>query len=331
MLSGIKIVKINGKLVFIHPFKVEDRVEADFLASEEYEDLSLTGEFTSDDLESFMIERGFWSDEEQKSLDKLEEDIEQMKVDYYQNFFSSSRKEFIAGHLETNIKKRMDILSKKNKYFDKTCEYIRDYNKTLFLLEKSSFFKDGSLVKDNCNLFVLMSKYTTSILSEKEIRSIAKDQEWKTLWSAAKGDGQLFSNRYCDLTNEQLSLISWSKLYDGIQESMEKPEEAIIQDDTAFDGWLITQSRKRKAEEKRNAAEKLVPKNAQDGEIFIPVKNQKEMSDVYSLNDGNAKRIISSTKKDLERKGVVKEVDRSSTRQQLKIMANNMASESRRK
>jgi len=69
----------------------------------------------------------------------------------------------------------------------------------------------------------------------------------------------------------------------------------------------------------------MLPKNLKDaGEIFIPVRNEKQAQDVMSLNNAEAKSRINSLRKDLKREGIVEESQLTSTRRDLQMQAIQM-------
>lgn len=322
LLSGINILRIGDQIVHVHPFSVIDKTEADFFANELYEDLVLSGNLCLSNLEDFLIENNLWSKEEEEQLKELNNKIEQMKVDYYHGFVRVSLREAIKKSIEHAEKMRNKLLVQKNAHADKTCEYIRDYNKALFLLKRSSYI-NGNLIDDDFNLFVLMSNYTKSLLLDAQLRETAKSSRWRSMWSSMKGHHDIFHNSPSELTNEQLGLISWSRFYDNINESMERPSQEIIDDDFALDGWCIVQQRKRKEEETKQHAERLLPKGMDHAnEVFVIAKNQQEVAEINSLNDANGKRIIEMTRRDLEKNGTVKEQDLTYNRQQIQMQAN---------
>ena len=64
---------------------------------------------------------------------------------------------------------------------------------------------------------------------------------------AYKTSGDLFGKPLMELTNDQDSLVYWSQVYDVAYESMDRPEQSIIDDDEALDKWFEEQAKKRKA------------------------------------------------------------------------------------
>lgn len=323
LLSGNVIVTINKKRVFIRPFSVDDKALAEIIGQEVYEDCVLEGVLTQEDISDLLLAKGWWSEELEGELKGRTTKVEDMKVDYYRNFFSDARREFIKKHLEREIQESLSLLEKKSYLFDKTCEYVRDYSKVVFLIERSSYIDNTEPIDESVNILNLAIKYTGNQLTDSEIRGIAKSAEWRNLWGCSKSTRDLFGRSVSELTSEQVSLVSWSRFYDNINESMDRPNDKVIQDDFALDGWAIEQSRKREEEQKKQDAEKLMPKNMGNaGEVFLPFKNEKEKEDILSLNDGYGKAVLKSKYKDLKKHGSRKESELSHVRQEIQMEAN---------
>ena len=76
----------------------------------------------------------------------------------------------------------------------------------------------------------------------------------------------------------------------------------------------------------------MLPEKMQNaGEIFIPAKNSKEVSDIMSLNDSYGISKIKSLRKDLKENSVIDESQLTSTRQELQMQSIQMAKENRRR
>ena len=330
LLSGVVIFKLKGDYIYVRPAKVEDKAFADVYAQEIYEDALLDGIFTIKDTEEFLIEKDWWSEEDDKKLEDLNKNLEQMKVDYYVNFFKDEAGEYIKKSIGRQNKKISDLLDKKHIFFDKTCEYVRDFAKTSIILARSSFFESGDLAVEKIDAHKLINAILKEGLSDKEIRGVAKKSEWRVVWSS-KDAISLFGAKGCDLTNEQISLIGWSRFYDGVYESMDKPNDEIIKDDLALDGWSISQDRKRKEEEKKQQGEKLASKAQSAGEVFVPVKNQKEQDQVLSLNDQYGKQVLASKRKQFEEGGVFNETDLKHVKKEIQMESLRQSKESRRR
>jgi len=323
ILSGIVILDIDGIKVFVRPPSIEDKLIADYISEEVHEDCLYSGCFTKDELIEYLIQNGFWSTVEEKQLKEKEDFIEQAKVDYFLNFSVEAKRRHIKYNLDLAIEDVSRLETKKSYLFDKTCEYAAAHAKLLYLLESSSYINNKDKISGQINLVSLVSEYNNNSLSEEQIRGIAKSNEWKNVWNISKSTNGLFKSSASELTVEQAAVISWSRLYDNIQESPDLPSEQVINDDLAFDGWIIHQNRKRKEEEKQKQAQSLMPEKAKDaGELFIPVKNMEEQSQVLSLNSGYGKMVLSSMKNDLEEKGHLHALELTHVRNEIQMEVN---------
>ena len=51
-----------------------------------------------------------------------------------------------------------------------------------------------------------------------------------------------------EITQDQKGILIWASMYDNIQEHMECPSDAVLEDDDILDGWFLIQRDKRKKE-----------------------------------------------------------------------------------
>lgn len=328
-LSGIIIYRLKNKCIHIKPAKVEDKAFADFYAEQAYEDALLEGLLKKEDLEKLIIEKGWWDKEKDDEIKTISNNLEQMKVDYYNNFFREESKKYIAENIEKQNKNLLKLHEQKNSLFDKSCEYLKSFARDSYLIEKTSFVESSSAV-DFFKIHTLVYSFYGNIVGDKVVREVAKSAVWRSIWNAAKGI-KLFNNDICELTQEQISLVGWSKFYDNVNESLERPDEEVIEDDIALDGWCIVESRKRKEEEKKKKGEGMVSETMQDaGEVFIPVKNAKEQEQVLALNDQYGKSVIRSKAMQFKQSGGSREEDLKHVKKELQMQGLKQAKENRR-
>jgi len=331
LISGVIILKIGREYIFVNPPSAEDKTFADFFSYEVYEDCLLEGMLKEEEVEEFLIENGFWSKEESELMEQIQKNMQQMRLDYFNSFYNSTTKEYIQKNLEKQEKRVSELYKKKSLFSDKTCEYVAGYARKAKYLENNVFLKDGRLATDLFSFNNIINKFYSRYWDiNARLREVAKSSEWRNMWFGVKE--KLFENSPSAFTDLQHNIISWSYYYDNINESLDRPSEEIIQDDIALDGWGEKQKRKRQEEEKKKQAEEMLPDNIGDaGEVFIPARNKKEVEDIYNLNNAQAKAKIKSLKSDLKKHGSVNESDLSSTRRELQMKSNQMASQNRRR
>ena len=331
LLSGIVIFKLKGEYIQVKPAKVEDKAFADFYAQEVYENALLDGLLTNQDAEQLLMKRGWWSEEEEENLKTLNNNLDQMRVDYYNNFFKEDTRKYIKDAIKRQNKNILKLHEKKTLFFDKTCEYLRDFAVAVLLVSQNAFFQDGTLAIEKIPATQLINTHLQYGLGESKIRGVAKSYQWRSIWNC-KEMGSIFNCSACDLNNEQTSLIGWSRFYDGVYESLDRPNDDIIKDDIALDGWSISEDRKRKEEQKKSEGEKMLPDNMQNaGEILIPVKSKREQENVLALNDSYGKSVLKSKKKQFAKGGSFKENELNHVKKDIQMEGFRQAKESRRR
>jgi len=71
------------------------------------------------------------------------------------------------------------------------------------------------------------------------------------------------------------------------------PEDNIIDDDDAFDGWMILQRRENEKNRNKQRAEKMLGnKLGKAGEVFLMAGSKEEAQSIYGLNDPVSQNII---------------------------------------
>ena len=306
------------------PPSAEEKSFADFLSYEAYEDSLMDGILTQDEMIQWITDLGWWSKEDEENIETYKDNLDNMKIDYCNNFYHQESKKYIKSTIEKVEEKLRDLVKRKNVFFDKTCDYVQQYCFTSYLLEKNAILRDGSLAIDSFDLSVLFNAYTSELISvQNSIRKTAKSNEWRSIWHTGKNH-HVFSNPPSSLTDEQISLISWSQYYDNINQSMDRPSDEIIQDDLALDGWSLKQARKRKEEDKeRNAQSIGSDKIQRAGEIILPARNKKEVEEILSLNNAEGKRRLKELSNDLK-SGSKTESELTSVRKNIQMESNRM-------
>lgn len=331
VISGIVIFKIGKEYIHVKPPSAEDRTFADFFSQEQYDDALIDGIWTQEEAENHLIEMGYWSKEEEEKLKEIENNLENMKVDYFNHFYNSTTKEYILKNIEKQKNKYQDLQNKKYTFYDKTCDYLKKYCFMSYIIQKNAFLQNRKPACSKYSVQLLYNKYI-NVTNEfnTNARKIANSNDWKHLWYSSKK--RPFDNKASSLTDFQLAVISWSSYYDGVYQSLDKPSDDVIEDDIALDGWSIVQRRKRAEDEKKRNAEKILPDKMKDsGEVFIPARNAKEAQDIMSLNNAEAMSHIKSLKKDLQKHGVVEESQLTTTRRELQMQAIQMSKENKRR
>lgn len=317
---------MSGLTLIVEPFTFEDHYLAEIYAEEEYEKAFSEEILTIEETMEFVIKEGWWSQEDDEILTKIPKNIEQMKLDYYNNFHSVTTKKYIKSNIDAQEKMYSEYFGRKMQLYSNTCEYLKNQARLIFLIERSLKNEKGMRVDSSkVNVLSLLNKYNAEILGDEEIRDLAKGS-FRSIWAAHKGTHTLFENK--TLTDMQISLVNWCKIYDNVHESSDCPTEEVINDNIGLDGWFIHRHKKNEEEKKKNESEsKLSGKIANAGEVFIKANSREDIDSIYNMNSFEGKRKIKMLERDLVKHGTVDDRNLSSVKQEVGMAANRAAIE----
>jgi hypothetical protein len=276
-----------AKRLKIIPATNEQNIQSYYVYQEAYDEALSNEIMTVDDAEKWMRATGLWQKRDDESLEQINKDIEDAKVNLYNNRNNSDLKKrgkTLIKNLEYVLSQQ---LNKKNAFYNQTCEAIAELERLTWVLKQTCYI-DDNIIDNDYDIDNIINIYNKSFLSDSEIRDLARNEPWRSIWIIGKsGKLKLFFNRDDqDVTFNQKNLLLWSQTYDNIQESIEAPTEDVIEDDYLLDGWFIIQRRKRK----RDLKEKELNDNLKNEkiksakELFIIPREGQKHSSIYELN-----------------------------------------------
>ena len=289
LVQSIRAGTVRHRNILIVPATIDQLYRAAKTYKQAYDRSVKSGLMTEQGLEMWMIENTLLPKSFFASKKNIEDNIDSIKKDLYKNRFSSTSLKALRSNLKNARAKLDDLISPKRSMFHQTCEYFAQTQKIIYLLQNTTFKNKERYHPRNIDFIINI--WQSSILTETEVRYLARSSTWKSIWNNRGFGFDLFKKRKnTDLTINQRNLLTWSKVYDNIQESIDCPSDEVIADDDMLDGWFLIQKDKREQEAKERDKESLVgPKGknsnmAKAGHVFLP---QNRGYDISSLNTGN--------------------------------------------
>lgn len=261
-----------------------------------------SGILTQEDIRSLLVQNNIISISDVSFLKDFQKVVESLQKDLCREF-DTINADPIRSLIKQARNKREKILSVLAKHEGYSIENVANYAKSVFLISNTTYNKDGT--KYNFSKYSpvsIISEINNLIISNDEIRDLAKQSSWSNIWYGIKGNN--IFNGIPSL--EQQLLIMWSKIYDNIRESPDSPSEKLILDNDAIDGWLILkkeESEKKKLE--NNSKINLSSKINNCEEVFIIAQNKEEADRIQKMNSKNASRIQKERVKQIYEKGSV--------------------------
>lgn len=262
--------------------------EADRLHEEVYNRAYANKCMTREQLKEMIVEAEILPANYEEQLKTIRKKIEDFKLDYFEDFLIPSRKESNFKNIEDSEFSISVVLSAFARFNQLTCGSIADTAKTLYILEHSTFKHNGDPYDwQHISLEQLQNYLYGVYVDEDTIRKMSMCPEWRDIWSI-RDVCPIFEQKAHELTREQRDLIIWSKFYDSVFESSEKPSTEVIIDCYAIDGWAVKNRREYEAQkEEINIKDKFG--DAQ--EVFKVGHKPEDIKAIRDLNSPSSKTI----------------------------------------
>lgn len=295
ILSGFYIFSYNEKKYkLIYP-DIQIKYEAEIYSEEEHNQNKYNDWLTTESALDVLITLGLWPVTGDLELSKLENQIENLKIDLYKNFINPTKtksiKKTLNNYKETynrfyNIRHSLDYV---------TLEGYCNNLKHEYILRKSLYTIDNKLVFDNNYDTILFNKISDYLIAHSidipVFKAIARSNLWKNYWNANKHN--LFDRPTINWTDEQKTLVVLTKMYESAYEHPECPSDQVIEDDDMFEGWMLYQRKENEKTKNKNRMEKMLPgKLNKAQEVFLKANSKEEANNIYELNDIQSKGII---------------------------------------
>lgn len=241
------------------------------------------GVFTDEQILGILAKEGLWSYQIDEEIKTKRNELDDIKVSLYESRYRLQDYQYNKLKIKKRKEELMSLLNEKHSFDYASAEGLASLYRLNYLIlcgARNSQYKPIKLTLDNIDgseLNYLKECFIGARLDESTIRELARTEPWRSYWAVAD-KSNVFDRPLMEWTDEQQSLVIWSKLYDSLRENTEPPTEDVVNDDDAFDGWLILQGRKNKQESAKKSGEMSISKNKkirEAQEVFIMVGNDK--------------------------------------------------------
>jgi len=311
IVSGLKFFTINNiRYKLIAPSK-EIKLLSEYVYQDVLYNLRFDNLITKEQAKLFLLRLGKWGPAEDVSLKKLETYLEDQKISLYKSLYNSGKQKRLRKTISSIKKSIQKAYTRKYALDYMTLDYHAIITKRKFLVgmclldinnehvyNETSFWESDSTI-----LEAVVDKLDQDLIGIEEFRALARGEPWRTMWGISKE--ACIGIPVVDWTDDQKTLVTFSKMYDNAYQSTECPSDVVFEDDDMFDGWMIDQRRTREKEQKQKEvdATKNIPDSAQEVFVFAPTREDADK--VYDLNDTTARMKIQQRQKVIEQQGSV--------------------------
>lgn len=326
IITGYVPVIFLDKLYYIYDSNPESEYIAEYYAQKDLEEVDYIDAIEQ---RAILENKNIWTSKLEKELENLEKDQERIQKNIPLLKFKSYEKDRMEKMLFYNRKRCAELVKQRESISYYTREYFEKISKYRYLIFVNTYYNNKRVWNnieefenntDNSIINTLIQKvYFNTEFNESVIRELARTDPWRTIWKASSNGNPLFNHSTSSMTEYQKAIVSWSLLYDNVYESMDCPDESIINNDAELDSWLLEQSEKRKREKKTKALDNMAGNHA---EVGIFVDSYEDAQKVYELNSPDIRQKLESREKHLLAKGTVEEQHFADSQQKLKMMKN---------
>jgi hypothetical protein len=299
ILSGILIFYYNDQEYRLKPPDAITKYKSCLLYDKIINDEKYSDWIRESDMTRIMIRLGLWENDSDKMLKSLEKTIEDNKLKLYENLKRPDVLKLTRKSLQANKNRLNHLLYIKNNFRNNTLEGYAESIKSEYIICNTLYHKDAKIFEnidinskndyEYKNFNVIVQEIYKQSTSVDDIRALSRSALWKTYWIANKDN--IFVGAVCDWTDDQRSLVNYSRMYDNVYDHPDCPEDSVIEDDDILDGWFIYQRKKREKEKNQSKFnsghrnKKL--DNAQ--EIFLMPNDNQTAEEIMDLNNPIAK------------------------------------------
>lgn len=304
-----KIVKVGGIIYTIKNPTFDQKVKADILYNETIEDVKFELTIDNERLDKIKKVKGLWNKEQDELLTSSIKMLDDFKVNLYQAYMKPDQQKIIRKQIAI-FKQRIESLEdRKRELSYYTIEYYAVNVRERYLISNNLYTESGKVIQEEMAADLLEQiqqevavKY---LISLEQYRELARSEPWRSFWTISKGN--VFNKNILEYTQEQKTLILYSRMYDNAFGYPSPPPDSIINDDDMFDGWLISVQRENEKEQNKKFIEEQFKVKGDGGEVFI-MANKDAISDIQSLNDINTRMKIINREKLIKEQGIVDEM-----------------------
>lgn len=234
---GYSAVEWQDKLVYVKHLTSFDQVDIDEVRDIALADAIKRGIKTEDERLKWLEKRGLWNGTKEMELNEQRDYVKGLLLTKTKLIFRAQ----IDSHNITVDREQIklnEMIAHKEGLIDLTAEHVAD-RKVQFSYIQQSFFEDQDLKKklftkedmqsmDDDSTSELLSLYITNIgsLSTESIKSVAVSSYFTNgFYLCADNVSLFFGKPICQLTTQQVNLLSYGMYYRNILANNDVPEE----------------------------------------------------------------------------------------------------------
>jgi hypothetical protein len=326
ILKGRLRFSQNGLVLYIHEPSLDIIAESYDIYNEHLRAGYLQGLYINSEITNLLIAHDIWLPDDNKKIEDVKTQIEDIKVECYQNFYDKKKLAQLKYKLKNRESELYKLYSKKSSMDHLTCDGLAENARIMYIISKTVFYEDGAPFDWNgLDYSEILMYYQEHSPTSAQVREIARNDPWRSMWNISKKRGGPIEGPTTFYSRDQLALCSYSLMYDNVYENPDAPSDEIIENDDCLDGWFIHQRRKSEKDKKLKSTGDIItnPRIKNSKEIFIMAPTRETANDILDLNDPHSRSIIKQREESMKGKENVKDSDFADVQVELQLKKNN--------
>lgn len=249
-----------------------------------------------EELDQILMSNEIWNSKKETDFAQITTTIDDKKIELYKYFKDEKFKKSIQKEIEMLKNIQLDMHKEKHSLDYLTLGFFASNIKNKYILSQSIFTCENEPVfgtvyqkLDHRLLDRFVSEINKESITEQELRDICLGE----LWSRYTCSDSIFGPSI-ELNDDQINLLTLTKMYNNVKNHPECPDDEIIKDRDALDGWFLEQSRKVKETKLKNHnLSKVRGKVAQHDNVYVFTNDIKETRAIHDMNDTRGKKLVS--------------------------------------
>lgn len=303
IFQGRLRVKLGDLVLFIYEPTVEIIEESFDIYEEIKKTAYFSGIYTTSEILELLITKDLWSPLDDREAEKIGKEIEDLKVAAYESFLDKKRLKQIKRQIESKTKHMSYLLMKKVQLDHIGCEGVATFARSSWIIENCTHDESGKVYRGTeIDTRKLLEIYNKNSIDQETFRKIARSRPFRDMWSSCKNGSEVFGVASIRLDANQLTLVSYSQMYDNVFESPDCPNDKVVEDDICLDGWFIKQRRDSDQQKKEQQVNDSIKneKIANSQEVFVMASSQEHAQDIYGLNSPQNRQVIKGRQQQLK-------------------------------
>ena len=290
IICGYQYITYRGVIYKLANPSTDTKVAADNLYDRIYQDNLYSNFILKEHIDSVLIQTEVINNTFDKDLELTEKQLEKAKINLYKMFFDKRQNQKYRKQIGSLSKLINDSYNKKHSLDFLTLEHYCENIKNEYIISQTLSDNNNYIFKNypdiEYNTFNSIAQLIAqNVIPVDKYKRIARSDPWRKIYTA--DNNNIFACSASEYTEEQKALLSISRMYDKVYSHPECPDEKIIEDDDALDGWMLHQQEENKRKSKQEGVSKTLGKAQNADEVFVMAPDPTDREHIESILELN--------------------------------------------